>query len=213
MKTDDLISMLAANVSPVDPHVVARRIGTAVLVGSLSASLLVVMLLGIRHDIAQVSVTPLFWAKVALPLCLTVGAWLMVTRLARPGMTSGAGRYWVAATLAVVWLAGLLALITAAPDARVDMVFGRTWRVCALNITMLSIPGFVAVFWALRGLAPTRPTLAGSCGGLLAGATATIAYCLHCPEMGVPFWGIWYVMGMLVPTLVGASLGRRLLRW
>ncbi|WP_277423281.1 NrsF family protein [Pseudomonas viridiflava] len=24
---------------------------------------------------------------------------------------------------------------------------------------------------------------------------------------------MWYVMGMLVPTLVGASLGRRLLRW
>lgn len=59
MKTDDLISMLATNVLPVDPHVIARRIGTSVLIGSLSASLLVVMLLGIRHDIAQVSVTPL----------------------------------------------------------------------------------------------------------------------------------------------------------
>lgn len=213
MKTDDLISMLATNVSPVDTHVVARRIGTAVLIGALSACLMVVMLLGIRHDIAQVSMTPLFWGKVALPLGLTVGAWLMMTRLARPGMTSGAGRYWVASTLAVVWLAGLSALAWAAPDARLDMVFGRTWRVCALNITLLSIPGFVAVFWALRGLSPTRLALAGSCGGLLAGATATITYCLHCPEMDIPFWGVWYVMGMLLPTLLGAVLGPRLLRW
>jgi hypothetical protein len=75
------------------------------------------------------------------------------------------------------------------------------------------VPAFIAVFWALRGLAPTRLRLAGACGGLLAGTIATAAYCVHCPEMQVPFWATWYTLGMLLPTAAGAALGPRLLRW
>lgn len=71
----------------------------------------------------------------------------------------------------------------------------------------------IAVFWALRGLAPTNLTLSGACGGLLAGSMATIAYSLGCPEMQIPFWGVWYLLGMLVPTVLGALLGRSWLRW
>lgn len=42
---------------------------------------------------------------------------------------------------------------------------------------------------------------------------ATIAYLLGCPEMQIPFWGVWYLLGMLVPTVLGALLGRSRLRW
>jgi len=38
-------------------------------------------------------------------------------------------------------------------------------------------------------------------------------YSLHCPEMEAPFIGFWYLLGMLIPTAVGALLGPRLLRW
>ena len=43
--------------------------------------------------------------------------------------------------------------------------------------------------------------------------TGTVAYSLHCPEMGVPFWAVWYVIGMALPAVVGALLGPRYLRW
>jgi hypothetical protein len=36
---------------------------------------------------------------------------------------------------------------------------------------------------------------------------------VHCPEMAAPFLGFWYILGMLIPTAVGALLGNRLLRW
>lgn len=93
------------------------------------------------------------------------------------------------------------------------MVLGNTWRTCPINIAVLSIPAFVTVFWAMRGLAPTRLRLAGAASGLLAGSLATLIYSLHCPEMSVAFWAVWYVLGMLVPTVIGALLGPRLLRW
>jgi hypothetical protein len=213
MKTDELISMLATGVAPVDRHVVARRFCISVLLGAAGAVLIVSMVLGVRADLAEVAATPIFWAKVALPLVVTIGALVASTRLARPGAMPGSGWLWISAPVAAVWLATLYLLINAPAGTRLSMVLGQSWRVCPFNIAMLSIPSFVAVFRALRGLAPTRSALTGAVGGLLAGSTAALAYCLHCPEMSIPFWGLWYLAGMLVPSAVGAAFGPRLLRW
>ncbi len=49
--------------------------------------------------------------------------------------------------------------------------------------------------------------------GLLAGACAALVYSLHCPEMGAPFLGSWYLAGLLIPTALGMLAGPRLLRW
>ena len=213
MKTDDLISMLATGVTPVDRHVVSRRFGIALAVGAAVATLLVASTLHFRTDLAEVAATPLFWAKVALPLSLLLGALWMATRLARPGMATGACWPGIAVPFVAVWLGAAYVLAGTPPGERAAAVLGQTWRVCPFAIAMLSAPVFIAVFWALRGLAPTRLRLAGAVGGLLSGAVATLAYCLHCPEMGVAFWGVWYVLGMMVPTFAGALLGHRLLRW
>jgi len=65
----------------------------------------------------------------------------------------------------------------------------------------------------MKGLAPTRIRLAGAAAGLSAGAGAAVVYSLHCPELSAPFIGFWYLLGMLIPALVGALLGPWLLRW
>ena len=213
MKTDDLITMLASGATPVDRHALAKRFCIAVLVGLATSTVLVMLKLGVRSDLSTVATMPIFWAKIALPLCLMIGALSVVMRLARPGVTPGSGKLLIFAAVAAVWMGAIYVLTGTAPDERVAIMLGKTWRVCALNIAVLSVPGFIAVFWALRGLAPTRLRLTGACGGLLAGAMATLAYCLHCPEMEVPFWGTWYLLGMLVPTAMGALLGQRWLRW
>jgi hypothetical protein len=213
MNTDDLVSMLSSGVEPVDPNTIAKRFSLAILIGGVGALLVILLRFGLRPDLAEVALTSIFWAKIAFPLSLMMGSLLMVMRLARPGMTAGAGKLWVALGVAAIWGGALYGLAVAPADDRIAMVLGKTWKVCAFNITVLSVPGFVSVFWALRGLAPTRPKLAGACGGLLASSLATVAYCLHCPEMAVPFWGIWYLLGMLVPTLIGAAIGERWLRW
>ncbi|WP_426807844.1 DUF1109 domain-containing protein [Pseudomonas sp. WOUb67] len=213
MKTDDLIALLAAGEGPVDCHALGRRLLLALLGGGLGAVLLTVAIFGVRGDLAQVAHTPLFWAKLALPGSLALLALWLTQRLARPGVKGGLLWGLLGLPLLLVWLGAAISLMGAPVDARADLLFGRTWRTCPLNITLLSVPTFIAVFWAIRGLAPTRLRQAGAAGGLLAGATATLAYCLHCPEMAVPFWGLWYVLGLLVPTAVGAALGPRFLRW
>ncbi|WP_110996098.1 DUF1109 domain-containing protein [Pseudomonas sichuanensis] len=213
MNTDDWIDLLARHEGLVDRHVSAKRLGLALLGGLLGAVLMTVAIYGIRSDLGEVARTPLFWAKVALPASLALlGLWL-TQRLARPGVKGGALWGLLGLPLVLVWLGAAISLLGTPVEARADLVLGRTWRTCALNIALLSLPCLIAVFWALRGLAPTRLRQAGAAGGLLAGSTATLAYCLHCPEMGVPFWGLWYVLGMLLPVLMGAAIGPRLLRW
>jgi len=92
-------------------------------------------------------------------------------------------------------------------------LLGQTWTVCPGLIALLSLPVLVGTLWAMKGLAPTQPILAGAAAGLLAGAVATAVYALHCPEMAAPFLATWYLAGMLIPTVAGALLGPRLLRW
>ena len=156
----------------------------------------------------------IFRHKIGIPVInYAVPALVLLLRLGRPGVRLGR----VGWALVVPWLAlnllALGALLGAPPEARLDLVLGKTWLTCALNITLVSVPSFVATFWALRGMAPTRPAWAGACAGLLAAALGTVAYALHCPEMQAPFLAVWYVLGMVLPTAAGALLGPRLLRW
>ncbi len=75
------------------------------------------------------------------------------------------------------------------------------------------MPALAVLLHAMRGLAATRPVAAGRVAGLLAGAIGTLVYCLRCPETAVPFWALWYLVGMGVPALAGGLLGPRVLRW
>ncbi|WP_414440098.1 DUF1109 domain-containing protein [Burkholderia sp. 22PA0106] len=213
MKTDDLISMLATGAPRVDRHAATKRFAVAIAAGVAGAFVLMLAVLGLRHDLAEIARTPLFWAKVALPLALAAGALATVAKLARPGARAARPGLLIAWPVLAVWLCAAVMLAGTPSGERLALVLGATWRVCPFAIAMLSAPGFVAIMAALRGLAPTRLALTGAVGGLLAGALATLVYCLHCPEMGVPFWGVWYLLGMLVPTLVGAVIGPKVLRW
>lgn len=213
MRTDELIDLLATAEGPVGRHALARRFAVALLGGALGALLLTATLYGVRSDLAEVARTPLFWAKVALPASFALLGFWLAQRLARPGLRGGVAWWLLGLPLLLVWLGAAASLAEAPAGARDALIFGRTWRTCPLNIALLSLPVLVTVFWAMRGLAPVRLRQAGAAAGLLAGATATLAYCLHCPEMGVPFWGVWYVLGLLIPTVAGALAGPRLLRW
>ncbi len=213
MKTDDLVTLLATGAEAVAPAAAARRYRIAIAWGALGALLLMLMLLGVRRDLGAALLLPMFWVKLAFVAGIAAAGLAAVLRLSRPGRRLA----WVPGALALpvtaMWLLAAFALLRADPVQRPELFFGDTWTSCPLLVAMLSTPGFVAVLWATRGLAPTRPALAGAAAGLLSGAVGALVYCLHCPEMAAPFIGFWYLLGMLIPTVVGALLGPRLLRW
>jgi hypothetical protein len=213
MKTDNLIAALAADVAPVDPHSVERRFVYALAFAVCGALAVLLAGYGVRADLPRMLATPLFWAKVALPLTLAGAAVVATARLSRPGAALGRIGTALAAPVVLVWIAALAVLWFAPHEARVELLMGRTWRTCSLKIALLSVPGLIAMLVAVRSLAPTRLPLAGATAGLLAGAVGALVYCLRCPETSVPFWATWYLLGIAMPTAAGALLGRRVLRW
>jgi hypothetical protein len=214
MRTEDLIEFLSTGVSPVPSGVAGRRFSAALLFAVPVSFLLMILIFGLRPHLAVVARTGLFWEKLIFPVCIMLGALIATVRLARPGAAIGVATWpLIAVPVILVWIAGITIIGTAAPQDRLALVLGHTWRSCPFNILLLSVPGFIAVLQAAKGLAPTRLRCAGAACGLLGGSIGTVMYCFHCPEMSPAFWSIWYVLGMTLPTTIGALLGPRLLRW
>jgi hypothetical protein len=213
MKTDDLIGMLAGGAPVVETDGFRRRYVTALGWGAFGTLLLMTIWLGVRRDVADAALLPMFWVKLAFPAALLAGALMAALRLSRPGVRLGGAPLAMAAPVLAMWLLAVVVLFGAPPETRNQLVFGISWTECPLYIATLSMPAFVAALWAIKGFAPTRPALAGAASGLLAGTLGALAYSLYCPEMAAPFIGIWYLAGMLIPSVAGGVLGPWLLRW
>lgn len=213
MKTNDLVTMLATGAVAVQPQAAGRRYAIAIGGGVLAAAMLMASLLGVRPDINTVVLLPMFWFKLVFVAALAVASLFAALRLSRPG----ARLAWVPGALAApvlaMWILAIVVLTSADPATRAGLFFGDTWAACPLLVALLSAPVFVAVVWAMKGLAPTRLRFAGAAAGLLSGTVGALVYSLQCPELAAPFLGFWYLLGMLIPTVVGALLGDRLLRW
>ena len=170
-------------------------------------------LFGLRPDLLATMALPMFWGKLVFAAALAAAGVAVLRRMARPGMALGHAALWLALPPLVLWAMALWALSQVSAAERMPLILGSTWRTCPFNIAALSVPAFVAGFWALKGAAPTRLVWTGAGAGLLAGALGALVYALHCPEMATPFLAVWYVAGMAIPTALGAVLGPRLLRW
>lgn len=213
MKTDDLVAMLATGVTPVAPHTASRQVGLALGAGVAVSLAMLLLGYGLRGDVMPAMALPMFWVKLAYPLAIAVAAYVLVERLARPGvLLRRAGWGLVVPVLSVAAMAGA-AWIAAPEQHRMASLLGQSWRTCALSIGLMALPIFAAVMLALRTLAPTRPALAGAAAGALAGGLGAALYALYCVEMAAPFVAVWYGVGILLPTLAGALWGRPLLRW
>ena len=213
MRTDDLVTMLATGADAVPRRAARRRLGLAALVGLLVAVAILLTGYGVRGDLAEVIGRPMFWLKQLFPLVIAVASFVAVQRLARPGVAVRRAWAGVVAPVALVWSMAIVTWFTTPEAQRMPSLLGQSWRTCALSIGLMALPGFVAALAALRGLAPTRPALAGAAAGALAGGVGAAVYALHCVELTAPFLAVWYVIGISLPVVAGAVLGPRLLRW
>jgi len=209
MKTDNLIKMLATGSMPVAPQAALRRFMIAMSLGL--ALLLMLATLGIRSDLLLSP--PMLGGKLVFALTIAITSMVAVFRLGRPGMRLGRTPVVLIAPVVAMWLLALIEVIRTPAEGRLALLLGQTWFLCPFLIAMLSVPIFIAVFWAVRELAPTRSTLTGAFSGLAAGSASAVIYSLHCPEMSALFIGTWYVLGMLIPVVAGMFIGNKCLRW
>lgn len=214
MRTDDLIDALAADAGRGAEPAPPRRLALVASLGGVAALLLVLGWLRARPDLGQAILGPMFWIKAIYTGLLGLAGYLAVERLSRP---AGSGRRgWIigAVVFGVCAVAGIYQAITS-PDvqAALKLLHGHSWRSCSPRILVLGLPMLALGLWALRGMAPTRPGLAGFAMGLFSGGVVATVYGLHCPEHTFTFLALWYSLGVLALGLIGGWAGRWLLRW
>lgn len=213
MKTEELVTLLATGLEPVDSRRALRRFPVAWIVGLPAALLVTVGWLGFNPALLAELRLPMFWVKASFCASLAMATFIAVRRLARPGSRLGRVPMAMAVPVLAMWLLAVVVLVDVPPQERAALMLGHTALVCPWRITVLSAPLFVTLIWALRGTAPTQLRLAGAAAGFAAGSGGALCYTLHCPELAAPFLAIWYLIGMLIPAAVGAFLGSYVLRW
>jgi hypothetical protein len=213
MKTDDLIESLSADLRPVGRGAVAGRLALGLGVGAAGSAVLMLGWLGPRPDLAQAVHTPMFWMKFAYAGLASLVLALAAARLSRPGARLGGLAVAVALPFVLMGAMSAMRLAMAAREAWHSLLMGGTADVCPWRILVIAVPLLTGAVWAVRGLAPTRLTLAGFMAGGAAGALSALIYGFHCQEVAAPFVAIWYTLGMALVAALGAAVGARLLRW
>ncbi len=212
MRTDDLIKALAADQTPSghDPSLVALAMAGFGLVVAMAA---LVLSLGFRPDLGAVVMDVHFALKMLVVVCLLGSALRAFQVMARPG---GEDRLFPGLFILpfLVLIGSILFEGVSLPmDEWREEMMGNNALLCMMSIPLLSILPFVAMIFALRQGAPTRPVLAGALAGLVAGAIGALAYAMHCTDDSPFFVAVWYSLGLFVPVLAGILIAPRLSRW
>ena len=211
MDTNELVRSLAA-----DHGWRARPVG-AVLATALALALPVtaaafVMSIGVRPDILAATGNPFFVLKFVVTLALAAAAVALAARLARPGAPI-LKAWWLLVVPPALLAAGIVAdLALPQTSAWTTRLVGSNALVCLAAIPALSLPLLIAALIGLRHGASTRPMLTGAVAGLIAGGIAATFYASHCTDDSPLFVATWYTLALALVTLVGALLGRRVLR-
>jgi len=212
MKTDQLIAALAADTKTVSKPI-DHQLWIAIAGGAIVAALIFLFGIGPRSDISAALETPRFLYKYVLTLALFASAFGLILHLARPGAVP---KGWLAALAVppVLLIASVIAELFLVPSSAWAMnLMGKNSIVCLVLIPVLSAAPLVAVIWTLRNGAPTHPVLAGATAGLVSAGIGATLYATHCQDDSPFFVATWYGLAIIIVTVVGAFLGKRLLRW
>lgn len=210
---DDLIDGLADDLEPVRPRRVAGG-SLWVAAGWIGGAAALLWLSGARHDLADGAMMPplpmlSFWLIVALGFAATWSA----LRMGLPGVGRDySGWRW--AGIAALALP-LSALVIGFGDTHAAMEAARPENGlrCMIEGVLSGLGVGAALFFWLKGGAPTSPTRAGWVIGFAAGAAGAAIVALHCASNDMIHIALWHGLAVILSGVVGRLLLPPLLRW
>jgi hypothetical protein len=213
VKSSDLIRLLAGELKPVRPGKTRNDLLLGLSVGTAVSFAGVLAIYGVQPGLFSIAHGGPMVMKACYALSLAAIAGSILMPMLRPGNLVPDRRSLF--VLPVLLLAGVALLQTAmAPDAdALSLWLGSSWQRCLLRIVSLSVPIFAGACWAIRRQAPLRLRATGALAGLVSGGIAATMFALACTENGAGFVLVWYTLGIVISTAVGAMIGPRVLRW
>lgn len=212
MNTDDLITSLGSELTPVRRGTLTKGVAAGLGAGLAVTILMFAAFWGVRPDPGEILGDAPLMGKTFLPLAMGCMAFPWMLAQARPAGRSAVNRIiWI-----IPMILGILILATliVVPQQGWPMALqGKSINTCIVSIPVLSLPILIALLAALRRGAPEHPMRCGAVAGLTAAGFGATIYSLYCVESSPLFYGAWYVLAILLVTACGAVGGRILLRW
>ncbi|TPL87367.1 NrsF family protein [Mesorhizobium sp. B2-3-12] len=212
MRTEDLIKALDADISSKAMPLRSAwwlAAGMAVVV----AAAVFWMTIGPRPDFMAAAHTMRFLAKFVFTIVLAASAFAFIRVLSTPGASTARALAWMAAAPLLVAVAVALELFMVPQALWGTRMVGSNMMICMGFIPLIGIGPLAIFLWMLRYGAPTRPVLAGTVAGLLAGGLAATFYAAHCFDDSPLFVATWYTIAIAALALLGALGGRFFVRW
>lgn len=213
MTTDQLISLLVADLKPVDPGRLSRVLLIALGAGAAAAFAAMFLVFGLHPEMFNAKYLDFQLAKLAFTSSVIATAAVFLARFARPGAEGRSLVVFVPLPFLAIAAFASAALASAHWSTWGSMIFGKTWLTCIFSIPVLAIAPFMAVVLALRTGAPTDLTRAGAVAGLVAGGLSAMACSLPCLDDSLPAIAVWYGLTIAICGTLSAKLGPSLLRW
>lgn len=212
MNTDDFIKELAADSRRSTPSLTAVW-WVAVALAAALATVVFLVTLGPRPDIAAAAQTPRFLFKFVVTITLAASAFGLVRSLSRPEESWRRAAPYLAAAPILIACAVIVELLVTPQGAWMTRLIGTNSMVCLTYIPLIGIGPLAIFLVALRHGAPTKPALAGAVAGLLAGGIAATLYASQCTDDFPLFVVTWYPIGIAGLAVLGAVGANRFARW
>lgn len=213
MQTDELISLMATSNQPVDTGWLRRATWLAAFLAMIAATIVVLLTLGARRDLAGVWATAPVLGKVLLGASVAGIALAAFQRSLRPGLSPRGRLSLILLPIAAVVLWALVVLASAPVGEWGSLTFGRSWQACLIAVVLYGLIPLIAMIAVARRGAPVDLRLTGAAAGIASAGLATIAYSVHCPEDTIPFIASWYPLAMAIMAAAGAVAFPRFVRW
>ncbi len=210
MKTDDLLSVLAADTVP--QQTVDSRMLRALPVAIAISAAAVLLFWGLRPDL-DAALGSAAVLKTVVPAVLAVLAAGLALALAHPGLRSDRRSMALGLFAAALAVALVILMVRDGLAGLTNALVTPSLAVCLLSIPVLALPVLGATLWALSSGATLHPRLSGAVAGLMAGGASATVYSLYCDQDAALFALPGYSAAILFVGLLGALAGPRFLNW
>lgn len=211
MKTDNLIDLLSQD-TPVRFRL-GRLMFSALVIGAILSAIMLVVTIGVRPHISDALQNGRVIFKLVVTMALAVTAFNLALNVGKPGIALGRHVLALGVPLAILILGVTFELLAVPAGQWEANLVGRYSSYCLIYIPLLSFAPFAAFFWALKHAAPEDSGFAGAAMGLASAGIGAAIYAWHCPDDSPLFVATWYVIAIVVVTLLGYFVGRRWLVW
>lgn len=209
---DNLIDGLIEDLEPVQP----RRAGHGSLwvgLGWLAGAVGVVYFVGMRHDLANGSMSPIpllsFWLLSGVAIA---AAWSAV-RMGMPGVGRDYSGWRWAGLVALALPLAAIVLFMGDSHAGMEAANMDAGIFCCMEGIVAGLGVGAALFLWLRNGAPTSPTRAGLVIGIAAGAAGASIVALQCASDNMIHISLWHGLSVVVSGLIGRLALPPFLRW